>query len=251
MTKNFKIGAALGLAVMLTLAVYAIMGTKKAGHGEDPSSDPTALVPTEQLLRTRPGSGPLTVFERAAEIDLLNTIQVAEDAVAGDWGFQNRALITSSVPWGRLQLSCVPPEEYDLKLRVTRKRGAGSLDLGIALGGVQGALVLDGEDGTLSWVVRAGTLTAEGNDTARSARIFRWNRPTSLQVSVRKEGISVAAEGKEILRWKGDAKELAIPPGFAVPNGQCLVLGSRDTIFRIDEFILVPVSGSPTFLRKT
>jgi hypothetical protein len=88
------------------------------------------------------------------------------------------------------------------------------------------------------------------NETTRSdIKVMKWNKPTSIVVAVRKEGITVSSEGKTILDWKGRSSDFHVPPGFLVPNSKALYIGSFDSIFRIDEMTVIPVSGEVQLLR--
>lgn len=182
-------------------------------------------------------------------IDLLDLIKVQRDSMAGLWGFQGRSLITSSVPWGRLQVPCVPPEEYDLKMVVTRRRGMKSLDVGFVFGNRQGLIRLDGQEGETSWIELTTGYELDANPTRRSGRLFPWRKARTLDLSVRKTGVGLSVDGKKIIEWSGDASEIGLQPGHRVPNPKALLIGSCDAVFEISEMTLIPVTGSATILQ--
>jgi hypothetical protein len=214
-----------------------------------PSDALSPLVPEESLKATRM---PLPAGEARApgELDLLDLIDVPKDAVAGAWGFQDRGLITASTQWGRLQVPCVLPEEFDLKMTVCRKRGVNSLNLGFPFLGSQGMLVLDGWDGRTQCLMLGDGSNPSTNETSVTNRkVFKWNLPTSIMLSVRKTGITLSVGGKPLIDWKGSSSELFFSSGFNVPNPRTLVLASWESVFRIDECLLTPIGGTPTLLR--
>jgi len=244
MSKNRAIAGALGAGLVLSLA--ALVWSR---HAWTAPEDPDALPPESQWQIVRGPGAPPAGLPQA--IDLLAAMDLGRDAVGGTWGFLDSSLLSGCSPWARIEVPCLPPREYDLRLRLTRKRGAGSLGLGVVREGVQGMIMLDGLDSQRSWIARAGHLGADGNDTATSTRAMKWNKPTSILVSVRGGEIHVWVEGVQILSWKGPSSDLALPPEFAVPGTKALILGASNATFRIDEYTLIPVSGSPTMLRKT
>lgn len=206
------------------------------------------VIPLDRLKNTRAPAA-ATPAPAAGVIDLLDLIRISEDSISGTWGFFDRALVTSRTPRGRLQIPCIPPEEYDLNLTVTRKDGTDSLNLGIVFGGRQAMIVLDGHNGIESWLSLAGTTGTGDNDTRVATRIFKWGRPVPLTVSVRKGAVSVSSQGKTLIDWKGSPNDLELHPEFRVLNDQALLIASWDTMFKIDEMTLHPVTGAPKLLR--
>ena len=98
-----RIVTAAGVFAAGALLVFVVIRGAMARAGSDPD-DPTALIPEKNLQEKRPAKSSSVPASPEAGLDLLDLIQTPKDAIAGVWGFQDRALITSSVPWGRLQL---------------------------------------------------------------------------------------------------------------------------------------------------
>lgn len=240
---TFGVGCA--CLVSLVLVVALIVRAKAT-----PTDEETAgLIPPKELKNTRP---PALHRSPAApsSLDMLELVDASKDAIAGRWGFQERALITSDVQWSRLQLPCIPPEEYDLRIKVTRKRGVNSLNVGVVLSGKQGMLVLDGWDGRTNCLLLGdGSEPATGDASVPNLKVLKWNKPTELLVQVRRDAVSLAVDGKKLIDWKGEPAELFLPSGYFVPERRALTLGSWETIFRIDEYVLIPVTGQPTLTR--
>jgi hypothetical protein len=230
----------LGGLGFVTLVVLKVAMARSGAKNE--------VIPVDRLKNTR---APAAVASAppAGPIDLLDLIRITEDSVAGTWGFFDRALVTPRTPRARLQIPCIPPEEYDLNLVVTRKDGTDSLNLGIVVGGRQAMIVLDGHNGIESWFSVAGTTGTGDNETRVATRIFKWGRPVPLTVSVRKGAVSVSSQGKPLLDWKGSPADLELHPEFRVLHDEALLIASWDTMFKIDEMTLQPVSGSPKLLR--
>ena len=250
-SRNQRIAAMGTVAVGVTLAVLvfaARAGTAKSGTGREDVDVPSP----EKLSKVRPAlaSPPPAAGAPApaAALDLLDLLRLPEDAIAGEWGFQDRALITPSDRNARVQILCTPPEEYDLNVLVTRKRGVNSLGIGLVVGGRQTMVALDGNDGATSWIF-TNPEDHSLNPTTYVGRLLRYNRATRVSCSVRKTGIRVTVDGKTAIDWKGDTNDLYLLPHYLVPHRQSLVFGSWESSFRIDELTLVPVTGAPTLLR--
>jgi hypothetical protein len=247
--QRWTLGA--GIAACAILLVFVIARVSSGGTREASEvSGALDLLPPEKLSDHRPAAAPPAAPAPATskEIDLLDLIQPGRDGIAGSWGFQERALITPLVKWGRLQIPVIPPEEFDLRIRLTRKRGVNSVNLGFLMNGKQGTAVLDGSDGHTSWVDLAG-LTMSENPTTVIGRLLKWNKPATVLLSVRKDLLSILVDGKKAMEWKGKPGDLSVTPEFLVPNPRALILGSYETAFRIDELTLIPISGAPTFLQ--
>lgn len=210
---------------------------------------PSTLAPLE-----RTGKGVEPAFHprdipASGEIDLLGLIRIGSDSIQGSWVNAGGALVSPSVQWGRLMIPCLPPPEYDLRLKVTRKQGTDSLNIGFVYGGRQGMLMIDGNGGETSWIDLITPYDLPSNETSVVGRYLKWNRMTAVVLSVRRTGVSVAVDGTRIMDWKGDPQELKLIPGYRIPDRRALFIGCWETVLRFDEVALVPVSGTPQFLR--
>jgi hypothetical protein len=234
-----------GLVVVAAVALLWVRGRGHLPVDAQEIQESAALPPPESLTESRAVAAP--AGEASKEVDLLDHVRASRDSVAGTWGFQDRGLITASDAWGRLQLPCWPPEEYDLRLRVTRKKGTDSLILGLVTGGRQAVAALDGHDGKTSWLYLSDSLYDFSNTTTVSRKVFKWNKPTTVVAQVRASGISISVDGEPVVQWRGDPSELQMPPGHRVPDSKALFIGSWETAFRIDEISLIPITGKPTF----
>lgn len=241
----------LGVAGLTVLALtLAIVFVRSQGAGD---SDPDAGDGLS-LDDLSPERQPVAVAQAPAadppnSLDLLDLVRVQRDAVAGTWGFQGRSLFTPRIRWGRLQLPVIPPEEYDLKLQVTRRRGSDALDLGFVYKGRQGMLHLDGWGGELSWVDLTTTYEMDDNLTRKPGRMLPWRKPCTVLLSVRKAGIEVSINGKKSLEWSGEASDLGLQPAYRIPNPKALQIAAWEAVFEISELTLTPVTGTATLLQ--
>jgi hypothetical protein len=237
------VGTVLGIGV---IAFVVIRGA--VARGASQLNDPTALVPEKDLKEVR---APLPQGPTAdgTSIDLLDLLQFPKDVIAGVWGFQDRALITSGVQWGRLQVPVIPPQEYDLSLKVSRKRGVGSLNIGFVQNGRQGMLVVDADEGKLSYFSVSDTGEPADDETRSVGKVLKWNRECRINLFVRNEKVAVTVDGKTLIEYQGRETRFAFRPGWNVAHPKALFLGTWESIFRIDEMTLKPITGTLTPLR--
>jgi hypothetical protein len=184
------------------------------------------------------------------EIDLLPLVRTDAAFGGGRWTREGPSLQSPPLPWSRVQVPYAPPEEYDLTLSVRRMEGLDSLNLGLAVGGRQFMVVLDGESGSASWIDRIES-GAPGQGVSRHSRkiFLQKDTPVAVTVSVRKIGVAVTVNGATILDWKGSLSALSLFPNWKVPDSRALFLGSFETSYRIDRLTLTPVTGDGTVLR--
>jgi hypothetical protein len=130
---------------------------------------------------------PAPVLEKDA-VPLMDRIDPAKDKIAGDWTIQEGRLMSPAAKWARLQLPCIPPDEYDFDGVVTRADKNDALMLGLVFQGRQCQIVLDGNGGKCSWMeVKGGShgITPFGV-TFFDGNVFAKGRPAQLHVSVRR-----------------------------------------------------------------
>jgi hypothetical protein len=183
-----------------------------------------------------------------ASINLIRFIDPAQDSFAGDWVVTGGNLLcTKKVPWARVQVPYLPPDEYDLTIVVERKEPGGSLHFGLARGTIQFMVALEGGNGT-GLEILDGKL-AKDNETAVQGSVLAANKPSTVVCSVRKEGVTVTIDDRKIVDWKGPFSRLKNFPEFQVPNPRALCIGSYGAVCVFTKVALTPVSGQGKRLR--
>jgi hypothetical protein len=182
--------------------------------------------------------------------DLLSLIRLDRDVVEGAWGFEGAHLVSPSVPWARLQIPIVPPEEYDLRLSVVRREGTNSFNVGLVAGGRQVLALLDGwVNADLSGLDIVQDKPFYENVTTSRGRRLPKDRKVNLLCLVRRGSISVQVDGQTVIDWKGDTAALSLLKQWEVPKKEHLFLGSYASSFSIEEAVLLPAvapdSGNP------
>jgi serine/threonine protein kinase len=184
-------------------------------------------------------------------IDLLSAIDPQKDAVKGTWTIEPQGLICSSGDHIRLQIPYSPPDEYDLVMTVNRRDGADGLLVGLVKGSAQWSVTLDTQ---ASGTFKSGFESLDGqgpsgNPSTYSGPVFANGRDTVLEFRVRKVGVTVVADGKAIIDWRGNFNRLSLPEGWKVRSPNALFLAAWGSRYQFSRIALIPVSGAGKKLR--
>jgi hypothetical protein len=133
----------------------------------------------------------------------------------------------------------MPPDEYDLAVTVEFVRGTDRLAVGLPASGTQAVVQLSvkGEGGYAS---RLDLVDGKAG-TATTGRVFETGRPHELRFRVRRGGLTASVDGRGIVTWKGDWKQLTLPPEVKVPNPRALFLCAWSGQFRVTRMEVAPV----------
>lgn len=172
------------------------------------------------------GAGRSEGISAGPAIDLLGRIDPRRDAVEGDWRLSKGVLtFAGDKEWSRIQVPYHPPEEYDLTVVAERVRGTEILILGLVVGGRQATVVLDGWGGGVSGLERIDGKVSQDNETTHRGWRFANGKPTTIVCKVRKSGVAVTCDGRQIVDWRGEAERLSVVGGWKVPDEKQLFLG--------------------------
>jgi hypothetical protein len=178
------------------------------------------------------------IRSKGKAINLLALIDPKKDAVIGTWSWKDGCLMSDGTRWARLQIPYQPPEEYDLRLSFTRKRGNDSVDV-----------ILTKSDHKFLWNMGGWGNTASGFELING--VPGDNNPTTVKgglengkkylyiIKVRKDMISVISNDKVIVEYKTDFNDLSLRSDWNIRNNKNLGIGSWEstTIFHTIEVI--------------
>ena len=88
-----------------------------------------------------------------------------------------------------------------------------------------------------------------GNETHRRGALLRNGRPSAILCSVRKEGISVAVDGRKIVEFRGSPTRLTNPAELRTSNSGAVYFGCQDSKCTAAKMTLTTVSGKGRKLR--
>jgi hypothetical protein len=186
-----------------------------------------------------------------APVNLLKWIDVKLDAAqdGSPWEMQGDSLVCQSRDFfSRIEIPCIPPEEYDLKVVVERKRNNENMNVGLVAGGRQFALQIDINS-------RLSTLSLIDNEFGWRVRqpdpsflyqggLLTNDKPSTIVCSVRKNRLTVTVDGKQILDFKGEWNRLSLSQRMKVAHDNTLFVGAG-CHYAFSEIALTPLSGPP------
>ena len=81
------------------------------------------------------------------------------------------------------------------------------------------------------------------NNTFHKGQVMKTGKPSKIVCAVRKTGVTVTVDGKDIISYKDDPKRLSVSPDWAISNNQVLFLGTQSCVYHITKMELSPISG--------
>lgn len=184
--------------------------------------------------------------EPTQAIDLLKSIDVERDSVAGQWRFEGPTLVAPVKEFARIQVPYAPPEEYELQIVLEKPPVVQGLVIGLPAGDKHGLLILDmaAQDSALSFLAIEG-VKLEDNPTIHRGLVLEDGKPNTLSVRARKTGIQVECNGVTIIDWEGDKARLAGQDAWSFPNKAQFGIGCWNIEMRITKLELKPIEASP------
>ena len=187
---------------------------------------------------------------RRAGIDLLKLVDPKADRVAGEWAFDGKTLVSPALPFGRITVPYVPPEEYDLRIVAERTGAGNSLSVGLVGGGRQFLAILDGMvPDAKSGLDLIDGQPFYGNATTHAGQLLANGRQSTILISVRRKRVQVSVDGRGIVDWKADFARVSLWPSWTMPRKDTLFLGAWTSPQRVHRLELIPVTGEGKPLR--
>ena len=194
--------------------------------------------PVKQPSVAKPGS--------SSVVNLLARIDVNQHRIAGQWTAENQQLVSPPEGITRLGVPYTLPNEYDLSLKVERTSGKRGFGLVFPVQGHPAQLLIDGQNGTQT---KLGNGIAGNTENERQfdGQLLTADRPVEFLLQVRRGRVTLAADGKEILTWKGDPAVSFVPTtneNFTNPIDRELMLISVMSTFRVSKLEFSPPQKS-------
>lgn len=189
-------------------------------------------------------------------IDLLKAVDLARDAVSGDWHWSGGALVMDPIlRISKLMILVMPLGRYELELTITRTAGAEGIAVILPVGRTSADVVLGGRHNTTSGIEMINDVSAAKNETTVAAGSLEEGRLYTVRIRVSAVGdqasISVALDGKPLTRWSGPQGTLAVPTEWNLPNAKCLGLGvSNGASFAFKSARLRMLSGKASAVAR-
>ncbi|MFN0077497.1 MAG: protein kinase domain-containing protein [Prosthecobacter sp.] len=250
---HFAIGTTLDGTVFHRIRVEALDGEIK--WQRDPATV-TKVAPAPMLVTPPPPAAPDTVDTApwANAIALLPLVDVEKDTVKGKWQQEGGELVSNGKSQPALaELPVIPPEEYDLRVRFTKKTGNEQISLVLAR--VDRSFVWHGGD-------YANTIFGFGNHQGepgiktanKTLKIvpacFDTDRAYAVQIAVRKSGVTAYLDGVKISELPADLAEMQVPVGLQLKTAGTLGIGTVKTSYTVHAVELREVTGKMKYLRE-
>lgn len=201
--------------------------------------DPEAFVP--KALGQPPLPGELAALK---SVDLIPLIDVDQDRIHGRWAIANNVLHCNDqhlVP--RIQIPYQPPAEYDFVVTFSQP----SLRNGISL------VMPNPHGGTFFWFIGSGKGSQYGfagkpNREGRANGLIKANTHHTTIVEVRRNIVRARLDGKELLAFQTDFRDLTTDPWRSVKDARMLAVCCDDpTVFH--HVRLIEMTGKGNRLR--
>lgn len=192
-------------------------------------------------------------------IDLLATVEVSKDAIAGGWELKNDVLtLVNPLEISIFQIPYEPGPEYNLHLTIERLEGKNYLALGLLVSGKPCTLMFDGwpDSGYKSGIQMIDGKFLLDNGTSVTGQRFPLHKVVQLDVSVRKDSIIAWVKGpddgekRQVVNYTGPQDHLSFEKDWVkgIRNEKALFLHLNTAKFAISTFALDPVgrdAGKP------
>jgi hypothetical protein len=146
--------------------------------------------------------------------DLLKSIDLRSDTVAGIWKIKDEGLITSTHRNCNLRLPLPKDRSYRLEVDVQRTQGGPSgFFINISAFGFYGAVQIDGGDDKqrFSGLAKIDGKNALENGTGKKGNLFHLGETSSVVIEVREASVMVKVNNMDVVNWEGDVSQLAYP----------------------------------------
>ncbi len=191
--------------------------------------------PAATAVKPPPASGLPSDEALKVAANLMAYLDPARYAVSGGWSLQDGRLVSDTSAFARLEIPYAAPAEYDLRVVFIRQSGTDAVAL--LLAGPRGnfACLVGAEDsGAAGFADVAGD---PGDALRRGERFLENDRPHTAVVQVRRGGVKLFLDGREIAQRATDFADLSLPEAWRLRNPGVLGVGSHRsaTVFqRID-----------------
>ncbi len=193
-------------------------------------------------------------FAKGKWIDLLPLVDLAKDAVKGDWKRQGGMLtISEKIEFGRIMTPVAPEGSYELQVKFVRTSGDSDVAVILPVGSARVKLGLSAWDGAVSGLERINGKDVKDNETAVRPGTLVNGREYALDIAVVAKGdqarIAVRLDGKPYIDWRGPQSALSMNPNWYLAEPRCLGLGAWQTTVVFRTARLKMLTGEARLLR--
>jgi len=218
------------------------LGLHARGLYESTQAETTGLakVRIEKRLEALPAP---EASRYGSSVDLMPLVDVSR-ALVGGWTMGGGALTCGPGGHTRVPILYQLPDEYDLKVVVTRIDLGGSLSVGLGSQDIRFSMTLDGWAPKVNGFFYIDGKTPENNPSTHRGSVVTNKRPLTLLITVRRDELGLDVDGRRISSFKGDFSRLS--GGKAdwgdITGHNGLFLGSWGSVWSFTKVEIIPRS---------
>jgi hypothetical protein len=166
-------------------------------------------------------------------INLLAALDLKKNGITGEWRASSGSVVGSGI--GLLEIPYIPvTPAYDIEIALERKDGDDEVVIGLVVSGKPFSVTFDWSKGSATGLTCVGGARVYENDTKVSGKQLIVRKPMTVKCAVREGRIVVLVDGKAIIDWKGDMKQLSHPGRTKEQN---LFFGIHNTTVAVTKYI--------------
>lgn len=179
------------------------------------------------------------------EVDLLKMANPDTCWTHGQWSKSDRVLESPKMFGAKLQLPWSPPDEYRLTLIVEPLDTPNGLILGHRSANHRFATLLAyGEPNQQRTAIENIDGQNVGNESTFVGNILQQNRLSQLIITVKKQSVTVAVDGRTIVAWKGTPDQFSLSDYWKTPDATAMFVGTYDCRYRFHRITMQTLSGT-------
>jgi eukaryotic-like serine/threonine-protein kinase len=145
---------------------------------------------------------------------MIERMDIPRQAVHGHWSLDRGGVRVQAATGARLALPAPGGREYDLRIRFTRQSGQHSVGAIIVHGGRQVSFELDAWAQHIAGFQKINGQRSLVNPTRRDGYALINGRAYELVIEVRKESIRAILDGREVVSYLTDGRDLSLESQF-------------------------------------
>lgn len=170
------------------------------------------------------------------------------NSVLGDWEFDGRVLTSPKVFGARIELPTQEklPESYELIVVVEPLDEPNGLILGQCMAQNRFLALINfraGRDRTVSALENVDGQNFDGGPTTVEGVQLKINQLSQIVVRVQKNSVTVDCDGRNLIRWTGEANQLSLSEYWSTKHADKLFLGAYDCRYRFHRATLTPLKN--------
>lgn len=166
-------------------------------------------------------------------VNLLAGLDLKKNGLTGEWRWSGGSLVGSGI--GHLEIPYIPAtSNYDIEIALERKDGDDEIVVGLVVSGRPFSATFDWGQGQCSGLTSISGTPVFGNESKVVGKQLPAKRPFIVKCAVREGRVVIMIDGKSVIDWKGDMKQLSHPGRTKEQN---LFFGVRNTTVVLSRYV--------------